>query len=243
MFLGKLINGLHLAEKPLYFLWWSLLLIVDSETDAPTSWRVFLTRERIHLFFSPLVLQVFWCCWAHQCVLSFHQTANWATSHVLSVFDRFVLTCFTDSDSSLDFILRIVFIRFQMNIPPLKQTLGLLSAPCKWNNEGIKHTWPWNSWAANSPVTFGPWKKVQGTCVVILTPSPDFVHVKHILTEHAVDVVPAFQVSHNILNHQQKPNHPSIGTQEKLQDLVTGGVVKEGIFSLDWPPHPSYHSA
>ncbi len=31
---------LHLVVNPLYLLWWSLLLIVDVDSDTPASWRV-----------------------------------------------------------------------------------------------------------------------------------------------------------------------------------------------------------
>ena len=81
----RLTNGLHLVVNPLYSLWWSFLLIVDFDTHTPTSWRVFLiwptvvkgfffTRERILLSSTTVVFRgfrVFWCCWAHRCVLSF----------------------------------------------------------------------------------------------------------------------------------------------------------------------------
>ena len=43
-------------------------------------------------------------------------------------------------DSSLGLILRVDSNRFQMQIAHLKWTLDLLSAPCKWDNEGITHT-------------------------------------------------------------------------------------------------------
>ena len=34
----RLTNGLHLVVNPLYLLWWSLLLIVDYDTDGECSW-------------------------------------------------------------------------------------------------------------------------------------------------------------------------------------------------------------
>ncbi len=34
---------MHLVVKPLYLLLWSLLLIVDFDSDTPTSWRVFFS--------------------------------------------------------------------------------------------------------------------------------------------------------------------------------------------------------
>ena len=49
------------------------------------------------------------------------------------------MACFTDSDSSLDLILRVDSNRYQMQIAHLKWTLDLLSAPCKLDNEGITH--------------------------------------------------------------------------------------------------------
>src|SRR4029434_9330123 len=44
-------------------------------------------------------------------------------------FFSLMMACFTDSDSSLDFILRVDSNRFQTQIPHLKLTLDLLSAP------------------------------------------------------------------------------------------------------------------
>lgn len=40
-------NELHLAVKPLYSLWWNILLIVDSDTTTPTSWSVFLIWQTL----------------------------------------------------------------------------------------------------------------------------------------------------------------------------------------------------
>ncbi len=74
----------------------------------------------------------------------------------LFCFFSLMMACFTDSDSFLDLILTVDSNRFQMQIAHLKWTLDLLSAHCNWDNEGITHTWPWNSWEANCPITFGP---------------------------------------------------------------------------------------
>ena len=38
----RLTTGLHHVVNRLYLLWWSLVLIIDFDTDMPTSWRVFL---------------------------------------------------------------------------------------------------------------------------------------------------------------------------------------------------------
>ncbi len=42
---------LHIVMNPLYLLWWSLLLIVDFDSDTSTSWRVFLTWLDVAGFF------------------------------------------------------------------------------------------------------------------------------------------------------------------------------------------------
>ena len=107
-------------------------------------------------------------CWFCRCsfFLRMFQKVDLATPNVFVIsliglfwFFSLMMACFTDSDSSLDLILRVDSNRFQMQITHLKWTLvDILSAPCKLDNEGITHTWPWNSWAANCPITFGPLK-------------------------------------------------------------------------------------
>ena len=177
----RLTKGLHLVVKPLYSLWWSLLLIVDFDTHTPTSWRVFLiwptvvkgfffTRERIlssttFVFRGLTGLLVLLSSPVHSVFIRMFQTVDLATPNVFAIsliglfwFFSLMMACFTDSDSYLDLILRVDSDRFQMQIAHLKLTLDLLSAPCQWDNEGITHTWPWNSWATNCPITFGPLK-------------------------------------------------------------------------------------
>ncbi len=70
---------LHLVVNPLYLFSWSLLLIVDFDSDTPTSWRVFFiwldvvkwfffTMERILRSSTTVVLcghPGLLCCWAH----------------------------------------------------------------------------------------------------------------------------------------------------------------------------------
>ena len=149
----RLTNGLHLVVNPLYSLWWGLL------THTPSSWRVFLiwptvvkgfffTRERILLSSTTVVFRgpsgSF--CVAELTVCSFFlrmfQTVDLATPNVFALslislfrFFSLMMACFTDSDSSLDRIVRVDSNRFQMQIAHLKLTLDLLSAPCKWDNE------------------------------------------------------------------------------------------------------------
>ena len=165
MFL-RLTNGLHLVVNPLYSLWWSLLLIVDFDTHTPTSWRVFLiwptvvkgvffTRERIIWSSTTVVfrglpgLLVLLSSPVHSLFLRMIWPHLMLLLSLMGLFRFFslMMACFTDSDRSLDLTLRVDSNRFQMQIAHLKCTLDLLSAPCKWDNEGITHTWPWNSWA------------------------------------------------------------------------------------------------
>ena len=222
----RLTNDLHLVVNPLYSLWWSLLLIVDFETDTPTSWRVFLiwptvvkgfffTREIIILSSTTVVFRglpglfVLLSSPVRYFFLRMFQTVDLATPNVFAIslislfwFFSLMMACFTDSDSSLDLILRVDSNRFQMQIAYLKWFLDLLSAPCKLDNEGITHTWPWNSWAANCPITFGP-LKMGGTyrnCCVIPTPFTWFgckypqikagsLQLKHIFNYKSIVVV------------------------------------------------------
>ena len=161
------------------FWWYSNYM---TSTCTPTSWRVFLiwpTVVKGFFFIGEIILLSSTTVVFHGLpgllallsspVRSFFirmfQTVDLATPNVFAIsliglfwFFSLMMACFTDSDISLDLILRVDSNLFQMQIAHLKWTLDLLSAPCKWDNEGITHTWPWNSWAANCPITFGPLK-------------------------------------------------------------------------------------
>ncbi len=95
---------LQLVLKPLYLLWWSLLLIVDTSV----SWRVFFswldvvkgfffTMERMlwsSLLLSSVDVQVFLCFWSHQCGLVFSECIKlliWLLMFLLSLSDGSVL--------------------------------------------------------------------------------------------------------------------------------------------------------
>ena len=73
--------------------------------------------------------------------LRMYQTVDLATPNVSAISDRFVLIfqpndgLLPDCDSSLDFILRVDSNGFQTQIPYLRLTLDLVSAPCQLNNE------------------------------------------------------------------------------------------------------------
>ena len=148
----RLTNGLHLVVNPLYSLWWSLLLIVDFETQTPTSWRVlliwptvvkgfFFTRERILLSSTIVVfhglpgLLVLLSSLVHSFFLRIFQTVDWATLNVSAIsltglfwFFSPMKACFTDSDSSLDLKLRGNSNRFQRQMSHLESTPDLLPA-------------------------------------------------------------------------------------------------------------------
>ena len=119
---------------------------------------VFFTRERILRSSTTVVfcgltgLLVLMSSEVRSFFLRMFQTVDLATPNVFAIslmglfrFFSLMMACFTDSDSSLDLMLRVDSYRFQMQIAHLKWTLDLLSAPCKWDNEGITHTKPWNS--------------------------------------------------------------------------------------------------
>ncbi len=106
--------------------------------------------------------------------LRMFQTVVLATPNVFAIslmglfcFFSLMMACFTDSDSSLDLILTVDSNRFQMQIAHLKWTLDLLSAHCNWDNVGITHTWPWNSWEANCSITFGPLTSGRHICKLL----------------------------------------------------------------------------
>ncbi len=154
MFFGSLIwPCLYLVVSPLYLLLWSLLLIVDFDSDTPTSWWVFFswldvvkgfffTMERILRSSTTVVLrhiQAFLCCWAHQCILFFffsmYQTVDLATPNVPAIFlmDLFcfwslTIVCFTCMESSFDCIMWVHSNSFQMQMPHLESTPELLPA-------------------------------------------------------------------------------------------------------------------
>ncbi len=98
----------QLVVNPLYLLWWSLLLIVDFDSDTSTPWTVFFswldvvkgvffTTERILRSSTTVVLcghPGLLCCCAHQCIfLRMFQTVDLATPNfpAISLVD---LICF-----------------------------------------------------------------------------------------------------------------------------------------------------
>ncbi len=141
---------------------------------------VFFTRERILQSSTTVVfrglpgLLVLLSSPVRSFFLRMFQTVVLATPNVFAIslmglfcFFSLMMACFTDSDSSLDLILTVDSNRFQMQIAHLKWTLDLLSAHCNWDNEGITHTWPWNSWEANCPITFGPLTSGRHICKLL----------------------------------------------------------------------------
>ncbi len=141
---------------------------------------VFFTRERILRSSTTVVfrglpgLLVLLSSPVRSFFLRMFQTVVLATPNVFAIslmglfcFFSLMMACFTDSDSSLDLILTVDSNRFQMQIAHLKWTLDLLSAHCNWDNEGITHTWPWNSWEANCPITFGPLTSGRHICKLL----------------------------------------------------------------------------
>ncbi len=110
----------------------------------------------------------------HSFFLRMFRTVVLATPNVFSIslmglfcFFSLMMACFTDCDSSLDLILTVDSNRFRMQIAHLKWTLDLLSAHCNWDSEGITYTWPWNSWEANCPITFGPLTSGRHICKLL----------------------------------------------------------------------------
>lgn len=65
-----------------------------------------------------------------------------------------MIACSSDIQSSLELVLRLYSNRFPMQSAPSKRTQDLLPTPCKWDNDGVTHTWPWNSCVAICPITF-----------------------------------------------------------------------------------------
>ena len=201
---------LFLEGTPMvYILWWTLCIHSGvfswllTLTHTPTSWGVFLiwptvvkgfffTRERIILSSTTVVFRglpgLLVLLSSPMPSFFLRMTVDLATPNVFAMsliglfwFFSLMMACFTDSDSSLDLILRVDSNRLQMQIAHLKWPLDLLSAPCKWDNEGITHTWPWKSWVANCPITFGPlkWKAHIETIII---PIPfTCMKLKHIL--------------------------------------------------------------
>ncbi len=163
---------LHLVVKPLYLLWWSLLLIVDFDSDTSTSWRVFFswldlvkgflfTMERILRSSTTVVLR------GHPClfmllsspVIFFSQnvwnrdlaTPNVPATSLMDLFCFWSLTivCFTCMESSLTAWLWFHSNSFQMQMPLLESNPDLLPAYLMLTYRGIAHICPWNSFWVN----------------------------------------------------------------------------------------------
>lgn len=134
---------LTVTVDQLYLLWWSRLLIVDSDTDTPTSWRVFLiwltvvngfffTRERIRRSSPSVVFRGLPDRWLFMrspvcsAFLRMDQMVDLATPNVfaISLMDLFsffslMMDCFTGRESSLDFMLNVNSNRLSKQMPQL----------------------------------------------------------------------------------------------------------------------------
>ena len=140
-----------------YILWWTLCihsgevfswLLTLTHIHLPPgecSWSgqllwFFFTREIIILSSTTVVfrglpgLLVLLSSPVHSFFLRMFQTVDLATPNVFAIsliglfwFFSLMMACFTDSDSSLDLILRVDSNRFQMQIAHLKLTLDLVN--------------------------------------------------------------------------------------------------------------------
>ncbi len=170
---------IHSGEVFSWLLTWTHIHLPPGECSwsGQLLWRVFSSPGKEFFGHPPqlfsVVFRVFWCYSPlRSFFLRMFQTVVLATPNVFAislwwvcfVFSALMMACFTDSDSSLDLILTVDSNRFRMQIAHLKWTLDLLSAHCNWDSEGITHTWPWNSWEANCPITLGPLTSGRHIC-------------------------------------------------------------------------------
>ncbi len=160
---------LHLVVNPLYFLLWSLLLIVDLDRDTATPGECSSLGccERLFLYHlrgrSLWTFHVFLCCWAHWCVIVFLNVPNCWFGHsecsLLSLTDGFVLfwsltivcfTCWRDLTAWCGFT--ATASKCKRHTWNQLQTFYLLNW-CRYN-KGIARICPWNSFWVNYPFTY-----------------------------------------------------------------------------------------
>ncbi len=143
---------LHLVVNPLYLLLWSLLLIVDFDSDTLTSWRVFFTWfDVVKVFFFTMerILRssttVVLCGHPGLFMLlsssvhffrRMYQTVDLATPNVPAIplmdlfcFWSLTIVCFTCMKSSFD---RIKWVYTQQQLPNPNGTLRINSRPFPW---------------------------------------------------------------------------------------------------------------
>ncbi len=143
---------LHLVVNPLYLLWWSLLLIVDFDSDTPTTNRVFVTwldvvkgffftMERILHSSTTVVLRgrlglfMLLSSPVRSFFLRMYHTVDLATPNVpaISLMDLFcfwslTIVCFTCMEKSFDRMMWVHSNSFQMQMAHLESTPDLLPA-------------------------------------------------------------------------------------------------------------------
>ncbi len=175
---------LHLVVNPLFLLSWTVLLIVDFDSDTPAPWRVFswmdvvkgvfFTTERVlqpsttvvlcghpGLFVSLSSVHSFF-------FLRMYQTVDLATPNVpaISLMDLFcfwslTMACFTSMERSFDLMMRVHSNSLHIQMAHLESTPDLLPAWCR-NNERIAHACPWNCFCQLSNLWSNLWSLEKG---------------------------------------------------------------------------------
>ncbi len=150
MFFGKIWPCLHLVVNPLFLLWWSLLLIVDFDSDMSTSWRVcfswldvvkrfFFTTERsttLHNCGPPWISSPFYVAELSSAFffLRMYQTVDLAAPHVLTIslmefcFWCPTIVCFSCMKRFFDCMMWVQSNSFQIQMAHLESTPDVLPA-------------------------------------------------------------------------------------------------------------------
>ncbi len=143
---------MHLVVNPLYLLSWSILLIVDFDSDRPTSWRVFFSWLDVVKGFFFTMEMILWSSTTvvlcgrpglfmllgspvHSFFLRMYQTVDLATPNVpaISLMDLFcfwslTIVCFTCMERSFDRMMWVHSNSFQMQMTHLESTPDFLPA-------------------------------------------------------------------------------------------------------------------
>ncbi len=168
MFFWQTRPCLHLVVNPLYLPSWSLLLILDFNSETSTSRTVsftfldvmkgvFFTMERILRSFPTVVLRGRPCVHFYVAELGalffFFRTVDLATSNVpaISLMDLF---CFLKPNNCLFHLYGELLwphdVGSQQQLPNANGTLKGMK------NERIAHFYPWNGFWVNCPITYKP---------------------------------------------------------------------------------------
>lgn len=122
----------------------------DQRLLAVLTWQTDTGHAELRRGSNDIILQTTW------------NTVKWGQLNVIKTlqrvfFDAFWWVCF--GLLALWWLALLIVKSLWTSFRELSWKEKSRSAPCKWSNEEITHSQPWNSWAANYPITFSAFNR------------------------------------------------------------------------------------